>query len=827
MAGILDCLTRLVKAGKITQQVADDARAIHDKMMNGDLLRDMDGAMADAYAALKTAETMEAGAQAKKLELARRSIFFNNNLERVTAHPDGPLAGFMALYDRDIRNRSGDRVNVSAIKEDYQGRFAQKMHAMDEAYSAKAAGLVQDTRGVRNMIYENFGVGTGDAVAAKASKEWLDATKWGVEKAQQLGKAFTPTEDWRQPQFWDSSRVRKFGAQTFLNDLRNEINAGGLKVWNRETEAMATDAERATILQQAARDIMLDLSKRAGPSTVFKDEQRVFRFADGKAGADAYLRLMDKYGMGQGGYFSAMQAHVDKMSHELAMLHVLGPSPRAAGQALLEEAVRRDAERALDAAPKPAWERLGDAMLRGVGLEGRVAAERLHKFMTGQLSGVESDTVAGIFQGARSWMTASNMGSAIVTAIPSDSVNWLMAANHRGLNMGRLTASVMDTFLADAPDKAAAAARMGIVAHAVSRTAVGTKQFGDEMLGRGAIGRVADFVIRAQGLHAWDTGIKRAFTMEFLASIGERAGQAFEALDEPFRRFLTDYGFKADDWAKLAAGDVFDAGGAKFLMPDKLEEGLRSRLMSAIYDERQFAYLGGGSNRVRAVATGGVKGGTVAGEAARSFFLFKSFPMTLMATWGVRAAQEAGEGRLATVTQLGLFLTFAGALAVQARQILQGKDPQKMDDGWFWLEAATTGGAAGIYGDFFKEAFSRSGTSLTEAALGPLASIPAAAQRLTSGARRVAEEGENVNFGSALADDIKRFTPGSNLWYTRLLANRYLFDQIKMQLDPDYAKSFARQQKRMMEKNGQEFWWSPGESSPQRAPDMGAMMRSE
>ena len=67
---------------------------------------------------------------------------------------------------------------------------------------------------------------------------------------------------------------------------------------------------------------------------------------------------------------------------------------------------------------------------------------------------------------------------------------------------------------------------------------------------------------------------------------------------------------------------------------------MRVKLMSAIYDERQFAYLAGGSERVRATSAG-AKAGTLAGELARSVFLFKSFPMTMLSTWGMRAAHEA------------------------------------------------------------------------------------------------------------------------------------------------------------------------------------------
>ena len=77
-----------------------------------------------------------------------------------------------------------------------------------------------------------------------------------------------------------------------------------------------------------------------------------------------------------------------------------------------------------------------------------------------------------------------------------------------------------------------------------------------------------------------------------------------------------------------------------------------------------------------------------------------------------------------------------------------------MKDPWFWGESFLQGGAAGIYGDFFKEAFSRSDTSLTETMMGPLAAIPAGIQGLTSGARRVAESGEKVKLrGQAGAAD--------------------------------------------------------------------------
>ncbi len=78
----------------------------------------------------------------------------------------------------------------------------------------------------------------------------------------------------------------------------------------------------------------------AGPGSIFKDEQRVFRFQEGQRGADAYLAMMDKYGPGQGHYFPMMQLHAEKMARELAMLHVFGPGFRSSSEQLLKQVLQ-------------------------------------------------------------------------------------------------------------------------------------------------------------------------------------------------------------------------------------------------------------------------------------------------------------------------------------------------------------------------------------------------------------------------------------------------------------------------------------------------------
>ena len=141
---VLNCIGSLVAQNKITKEQADRARAIYRGVFDDAALDGMDPVTREAHAALKTAQIMTDAIQARKLELARRTEVYNSNLDRIKAHPNGPIAGFMGLYDRDIRNAAPgegfDRTNVTSLeREHYAPQIAAKMHEMDTIVHVVAA----------------------------------------------------------------------------------------------------------------------------------------------------------------------------------------------------------------------------------------------------------------------------------------------------------------------------------------------------------------------------------------------------------------------------------------------------------------------------------------------------------------------------------------------------------------------------------------------------------------------------------------------------------------------------------------------------------------
>jgi hypothetical protein len=371
----------------------------------------------------------------------------------------------------------------------------------------------------------------------------------------------------------------------------------------------------------------------------------------------------------------------------------------------------------------------------------------------------------------------------------------------------------------------ALAARLNIVAHSLMDFGVQAGRFADQVAGPDIMRSMATVVIRAQGLQRWTEAVKRAFTMEFLGHIADQAPKGWDQLDDTFRGFLERYRFTADEWDSLRKAPALEAEGATFFDLDAVEDrALGERLLGAVLDERAYAVLEPDA-RVQAITTGGARRGTLMGETVRSLFQFKSFSMTMIATHMMRgfAQGDVGSRPWYLASLVGAHM-IAGGAAIQAKQMLAGKDPRDMADWTFWGAGLLQGGGLGIYGDYLNAALSRTGRDITSDLAGPVFGLANEASKLVFPKIRKMYEGEEVKPGAELARLIKSNTPGSSLWFARLALDRMVWDQLQMQIDPEWRKSFRRVENRAREDYGQEFWWRPGETAPRRGPELGAAL---
>jgi hypothetical protein len=200
--------------------------------------------------------------------------------------------------------------------------------------------------------------------------------------------------------------------------------------------------------------------------------------------------------------------------------------------------------------------------------------------------------------------------------------------------------------------------------------------------------------------------------------------------------------------------------------------------------------------------------------------MYRSFPISVMLMYGGRSWQMAAQGGAIMGARLmaktAIYATVLGAVALQMKEIVRGRDPRPMTTREFWTAALLQGGGLGIFGDFLFSDTSRTGASMGGIVAGPLGEE--GARSMTSIQRMMTGEAEP---GDEIVDFLERNTPGGSIWYLRLAYERMLLDELREEIDPDAAARFRRMQRRYRREYGQGYWWAPGDVTPARLPDAG------
>ena len=656
------------------------------------------------------------------------------------------------------------------------------------------------------MLRELFGVDTGDKLAKDAAKGWSEASSYAVTRAQQAGKIFTQLEDWRVPQFWRGWRTKELGLDEFKRDMTEAADKGAVLIFNRDTNAPVTAADRDSVLNRAFQDI----TNTGGGNAPFSNDQRTFNFTGGSAGADAYLRLQKKYGPGTN-IMQMLTGHLDRMAHEIALTETFGPSYEANFRALFKQA------RAEPEIPRVAGaERFNPARLVAGLMENKGTVEGMWKVATGQVHPVHDTFATGLLGALRNMNVASSLRQAIFSVLPTDSVTSLLAANHLGMDGIGHMARVFSGGVSKAD-----AQHLNIQAHNVMDFVNGIRDYDDHVSLMQATGKFASGTVKATGLDLWGQVGKRTWAGDMLNLFASQSGKKFGKLEPAFRRFLDAYGFNEAEWDRLRDPAMqVNLRGAKYLDPTALQSadrGLYERVMNAIQEQGAFA-MHQPDFRLRGIESGasfGVGPG-IGAEVMRSLFQFKTFALSRMTTQMMRVLTDGPiENRVARGLAFVALSTAAGAASLEALSLVNGKDPERMDSPKFWARAMQKGGAGGYYGELIDSAMrgQQSSGDVMAGLAGPAAGLITDAMRLAAAPVRE-EFNEDQKYrqstlGRQAIAVARRTTP--NTWYTRLAVDRLFWDKLQTLVDPDYRKSWSRAERLTQKDTGAGFWWPRGD----------------
>jgi hypothetical protein len=349
-------------------------------------------------------------------------------------------------------------------------------------------------------------------------------------------------------------------------------------------------------------------------------------------------------------------------------------------------------------------------------------------------------------------------------------------------------------------------------------------------------GNLAQATMRLSLLNWWTDSLRRAYQLTHAQAMARIQGKAWDALDAGDRFRLERAGFTADDWGIVQQAKPEEFNGLPFVTADAIAAvdnpraaEVAAKMVGHVVDESEMAILNP-DLRTRAIVTGGgAQAGTAGGEVARAVMQFKSFPIAMLSRhWGRILESTDATGaptpaqRAAYASAMLVTGTLLGAVAFQSRQVSQGKDPVDMTTSKFWLRAAAQGGGAGFVGDLLMTDTTDDRSSLDSLGrmLGPSFGTLADAWDLTKGNLDELAAGKDTHAGAEAIRFARGHAPLINLWYARTAIDRSVLNTWQEWASPGYS---ARIENLHRKQWGGDWWWAPGDASPQRAPDLEAV----
>jgi hypothetical protein len=721
---------------------------------------------------------------------------------------DGP---FDPVYARRKMEMLDKRIDAA------RGSFLAGFDKLLERHRRNLLGEVRHRDDLTVVLKERFAPGsTGDVNAremADAMGQTMDALR---ARRNAAGGNTAKLDDYVFPQAHDSRLVRALGDYAAWRALP-QIDAA--RVRDVETGEWATGIRRETILRGVWESITTDGANSSKPGANFggslanqRSDPRVIHFAN----ADDWMGYQERFS-GVDNIYDLFVGHVSAMSREIVLMEAMGPNPNATlrfQQDWVEKSLRQ----------KGTQEQIDGRFFLG-GVEGaRNNLQRTFDELTAANRIPEKRALALTFSGVRAVQVSAKLGTAVVSAVNDFSTLFKTARYNQVPQMKALGRYVKLWVPGNVEDRALAV-RLGLVTDDwVNLSSASYRYTGEELTGE-VTRRMADFVLRAQGLSRHTRNAQWAFGMEFVGHLTAMRARGFGALDPGLQRQMARYDISSGDWDAYRATATTRERGSEWIMPTAVKDRrVGERVLEMILAETDYAIIMP-DIRTRSLL-GSFKPGTWMGEIVRSALLFKSFPLAIINLHGARMMEQPGAWSKARYgVSLMASMTAVGALAAQLKMLAAGKDPQPMDNREFMAKAVIQSGGLGIFGDLLYNSTNSFGGGVGSTLLGPLLgqTLPNIGQLTVGNAVRAldGDDETDTQVGRDLTKLLRSEVPGSNLWYVRQAYNRLLIDQIQSAIDDDADDFFAGQQKRAADE-GTAFFLPPGATPDEaRMPDFG------
>lgn len=765
----------------------------------------------------------------RKHKIAAQDILKQS--QNIAALDHGKLSS-MEVVDRMVAAH-GDMSGIQSIDSKARGIAAIYRGELVDFYTNIKGGLgiFTDQELVHKIVRERFGDNTGDPLAKKISDKMGDVFEAMRDRFNRNGGDIRKLDNWGLPQTHNLEKIAKAGKEAWVSkaesliDTRQYVHENGDYYSQQEIRSLL-EYTYDTLSSDGANKIEVGRQATgAGTSKVTNrhGESRVLHFKD----ADAWLEYQSEFGGMQ--FVDLVEAHINGLSKDIAMVENLGSNPKTALKILMDAAANKD------------WE-------KGIKDNTTKSSRKRAQVMFDEFSGgnsPQSQVLANLGLAYRSMNVASMLGGTTIASIADQATIAKTASVHDisyrkafGELIGQLNpANKADRELAHSLGLATEE-MLGSIAR-WSDDGLTSAYGKSEKLARISSG-VATQVMRVSFLNALTSASKVGFTKQLMEKYGRLSrSKAWNDLDAQDRELLSNTGLDERAWQVFQLADpILDRKGNQLMSarsiyeipdekltsfgdPKQVKDQVASQLQAHLLDEQGMAVIEAGL-RERTWMQVGAKG-TITGEVVKGLMQFKSFSASFLMRQGSRTlAQEGLKGKAAYAIPLVVIMTLLGGLVVQLREILNGNDPQTIYDSndpkkasSFFLRSVVAGGGLPVLGDILVAGADTSGRDANSFVSGPLGSDFTSLLGLTVGNLTQYNEGKDTNFGNEAFKFVKGKIPAQNLWYTKAAINRMFFDEIQDTIAPGYREKALRKAERQQDR--ERFWGD--DVADIRAPD--------
>lgn len=711
-------------------------------------------------------------------------------------------------------------LSYATEKENVRGEFFSIIADILDKAGKGAFGRQKGKAHLANIVREVFGENTGDVAAKDMAVSWLKLSDVTVDVMNEAGGSMRKLQRYVPNAANNVAKLTKDEAKWFATrEARWD--------WDRmrwPDGSVIAKEDRAEVMQKVFETLSTDGMNKIDPKAFrgrgvalgnMLDQHRFVHYKD----AQAWLDDLNEFG--DGNPFDVMVRHVEMMAHKVAMVRMFGPNPEMTVQNI-QSIVKKHASKLTQkdrAVMLDVMKNKFEPMFEVINRENPMNPDNVWAAGTVATSNI---------------LTSAQLGSAALLAIPGDFMQTIAV---RALNRMDLFGGVNHYLQALVGDPAFAnkiSNQTGfIVDDAVISTYATTRLTGMTTVGPQWSRRVADTVMRASLMSGHTRAARQASQKEFMGYLWRSRGEKFNDLS--FVEVMKRYGITEAEWDTMRTSlPVYSPkSGVEFFAPINI---LQTKTKDARLLYRKFqGMIFEESRKMVPEATiegsvtlkGTTRPDTLMGIIMHSFAAYKNFPVSFWMIYGrLGLTSDSVKGRLAFYAGLGAAMTMVGALGTQMREIAKGNDPLPMNDPAFLGKAMLSGGALSIYGDFLFSGVNKFGQGPQDIVGGPLTGLLGDTTQLLFGdVASALDQVGSLDYGAGdsktlpkLVEYMRRYTPGTNVWWARLALERQAWDRLQELADPKAYSKRRRKESNQKRNYGNESWWPQGERTPERLP---------